>query len=218
MAAIVRYVNVNSAAGGDGTTDATAGANRAYSSQNEMEAAEQVDLVGAGDTFTGICAGGIDSTVVVYSGWTTGASNDILITTTTDRHVGVFDAAKYNLDTGTAVNTALTISEEFISIVGLQFNRGSAPVSSLDRISINIMSVTVGVCNIKQNIFKSSASDIVGDVVAISINDSDIDYQISNNVIYDFSGTDDHGIITPAGSPTGDIYNNTLIINFFNIY
>lgn len=211
MAAILRYVNTNSTAGGDGTTDATSGVNRAYSSQNEMEAAEQTDLVAAGDTFTGICAGGLDSGVTSYSGWTTGASNDILITTTIDRHSGVFDTAKYYMDIGTSASVPISIVEEYMSIVGLQFLRDSLASSSGARPCISISGVNTGVTTVTHSIFKSIASPIVGVVSGIAINDSQIDYQINNNIFYDFTGGTHKGISNTAGSPTGDVYNNTFI-------
>lgn len=79
MATVTRYVNTNSTAGGDGTTNGTAGATRAYASMSEWEAAEQTDLVT--DTDLHIVnldgAGGDDTTDIGIGGWTTGSANDI---------------------------------------------------------------------------------------------------------------------------------------------
>ncbi len=81
MATVTRYVNTNSTAGGNGTTNATSGANRAYATLSEWESNEQTDLVTDGDVHVCICdgAGGDDSTFVLIDGWTTGSSNDITI-------------------------------------------------------------------------------------------------------------------------------------------
>ena len=82
MATVIRYVNTASTAGGDGTTNATTGANRAYASLAEWNTAEATDLVTAGDLHEVRCSGegGPDtSTLTSWTGWTTGASNFILI-------------------------------------------------------------------------------------------------------------------------------------------
>jgi len=69
MAEIVRYINTASSAGGDGTTNATTGANRAYVSMSEWENAEQTNLVTDVDTHIVYCTGS-DTTAVTISGWT----------------------------------------------------------------------------------------------------------------------------------------------------
>ena len=213
MAAIVRYVNVNSTAGGDGTTNTTTGVNRAYVSQNEMEAAEQTDLVAAGDTFTGICSGGLDNVTVLYSGWTTGANNDILITTTDDRHVGVFDTSKYYMDPGQSPQTILQISEDFVSAIGLQFQRQSIAVSSVARGCIRVNNVGAGVIHVDGNIFKSIAQNTAGVVGAFKADDSSPAYTFNNNIVYDFDG-DTHEAVNGVGASAAiEIYNNTFINN-----
>lgn len=79
MAEVISYVNTASTPGGDGTTSATSGANRAYASLSEWEAAEQTDLVTAGDYHRVICIGGALSDNVTVAGWTTGENNCIII-------------------------------------------------------------------------------------------------------------------------------------------
>lgn len=79
MALVTRYVNLSSTPGGDGTTNATSGTNRAYASLSEWEAAEQTDLVTAGDVHKVICTGGADSTAVNLTGWTTSTTNYVII-------------------------------------------------------------------------------------------------------------------------------------------
>jgi len=79
MATVTRYVDTASS-GGDGTTQGHSGATAAYASLSAWEAAEQTDLPTDTDTHVVYCAGSTaDSTAVTVAGWTTGASNDILI-------------------------------------------------------------------------------------------------------------------------------------------
>lgn len=97
MATITRFVNPASAAGGDGTTSSTSGANRAYSSANEWEANEQTDLVADGDVHVVNCAGSTaDTTRVLISGWTTGASNFITVKGETQTQTPI-DNSKYRI-------------------------------------------------------------------------------------------------------------------------
>lgn len=209
MAAIVRYVNVNSLAGGDGTTNATTGVNRAYSSQSEMEAAEQSDLVSSGDTFTGICSGGLDSSNVTYSGWLTSATNDILITTTTDRHAGVFDNTKYYIDTGTGTAAALSVGVNYINFAGLQFQRDGTITSGTIRYCINVSGVGVGKVTVTESIFKNISAH-PGGSVAINIADSSPIYGIKNNIFYNFN-VSGQAVAMTASTPEAYVYNNTFI-------
>lgn len=103
MATVTRYVNLASTAGGDGTTNATSGANRAYASLAEWEAAEQTDLVTDGDSHVvEITGDGTDTDRVEINGWTTGASNTITIRVAEgSRHDGrgrYVSGAGYQLD------------------------------------------------------------------------------------------------------------------------
>lgn len=95
---ITRYVNTASTTGGDGTTNATSGANRAYPT---LRAA--LDAIGASlsDAMTIVCdgAGGADTSDCDQGAWdfTTTASNYLLITTQgSARHQGKWDTAKYH--------------------------------------------------------------------------------------------------------------------------
>lgn len=82
MAEVTRYVNTASS-GGNGTTNDESGANAAYASLALWEAAEQTDLVAAGDTHVVICSVGsgtaADTTNVGISGWVTSTTNNITI-------------------------------------------------------------------------------------------------------------------------------------------
>ena len=211
MTALVSYCDVNSLPGGNGTTPATTGVNRAYSSQNEMEAAENKDFVAAGDSFTGIMSGGRDSESVIWAGGNTSALFDIVITTTTDRHNGVFDNTKYYMDVGQSTQVALNIQEDFFSTIGIPFNRQSIAASGVNRTCIRVNLVGAGVIKTEQCIFKSSAFNTAGVVSAIQIDDSSPNYTFKSNICYGFNGSTHTAVTGIGASATVEIYSNTFI-------
>lgn len=127
MATITRYVNPNSTAGGDGTTNATVGANRAYVSLSAWEAAQQQNLDTGNNIAECICetGGNADSTACVIDGWTTSATDYIIIKTSAGhRHPGYYDATKYRL------TARVENYEDYVRFEGLQFRvaAGAFPV------------------------------------------------------------------------------------------
>ena len=96
---ITRYVNTASTAGGDGTTNATAGANRAYASLQEAIGALPGTL---SDAYTFYCEGSAADTLQVsISQWdfVTSAANYVLVTTTpANRHDGKWNTSKYRIE------------------------------------------------------------------------------------------------------------------------
>lgn len=123
MAEVLRYVNTASTAGGDGTTNATAGANRAYATMSEWEANEGTNLVTDGDTHRVLCSGGDDSTAVTLNGFTVGASNFVTIEGEYDGSAGALDATLYRLTTTSA--TQIQCDIDYAVFDKLQFD-GSA--------------------------------------------------------------------------------------------
>jgi len=80
---VFSYVNTNSTAGGDGTTNATTGANRAYASRDEWNTNEAKDLVAAGEIHYLECDGtGGDDTVgfTTSASWNTSANYYVSVT------------------------------------------------------------------------------------------------------------------------------------------
>ncbi len=120
MATITRYVNPASADGGDGTTNATSGANRAYASLNDWEGHEQQDLNTGNNIALVYCEGTEDSTQCTINGWTTSAADYIQIQSSAGhRHSGKWDDTKYHL----VVNDRVFVNyEEYIRFDGLQIN------------------------------------------------------------------------------------------------
>lgn len=115
-----RYVNTASTAGGDGTTNATSGANRAYATMAEWEAARQASLTEVEEV---ICEGSTaDTSGVTIDGWTTTAANYILIRTTqANRHNGRWDTTKYRVDVNRNYLAAIEVYEYYVRIQGVQF-------------------------------------------------------------------------------------------------
>lgn len=134
MASIQRYVNTASSAGGNGTTNATSGANRAYVSLTDWEAAEFQDLTDSGgDTMTVDCEGTAADSPFSIAGWTTGASNYILIrgnNTAAGRHAGIFSTSKFRVaDTG-STGYCIDVQEDYVRFEGFQLSTtGSAGVT-----------------------------------------------------------------------------------------
>lgn len=214
MAIVNRFINTASTPGGDGTTNATAGANRAYATSAEWEAAEQTDLPAAGDIHFVRCAGAQDTGArLIIAGWVTDATNYIIFSAIDDKPAdGVFDATKYFLDIDTEGNPIMEVQEENVRVEDMQFRRASLASSGLERECIFFPAVLLaGDIRIERNIFKSIASDIAGKVSGVAIADSSPTYTICDNTFYDFNGTIDEAIGGGASSPSVLIYNNTVI-------
>ena len=121
-----RYVDVDAASGGNGTTNALTGANCAYKSLAIWEAARQADLV-AGDIIEECiissqdAAHTADTSAVNISGWTTDATRYVDIKVAAGSgHSGVWDTSKYRLITSATYAHSLAIAEEFVRVRGLQ--------------------------------------------------------------------------------------------------
>lgn len=80
MADTIRYINPASTAGGDGTTNATSGANRAYATWAEWESNENADITGTGGHHVAyVVAGANTENRVIITGWTTDNTHRIKI-------------------------------------------------------------------------------------------------------------------------------------------
>ena len=92
-----------------------------YNSLSAAEAAEQTDLVAAGDNILFECSGGLDANKCVFDGWTTGAGNGI--------KVNVALAGRHTMKKSTGyrivivdVGGAIELKEPFIEIFGVSLN------------------------------------------------------------------------------------------------
>jgi len=144
MAEQLRYVNRSgsNSAGGNGTSNGTAGATRAYFTLAEWEANEQQDLVSAGDTARGLCdsgAGSADNATVDIAGWTTGVSDFITIEPNTDNEAVLtsWDTARYILSTNVASVAMIKISTAYVTVKGLQIHNLNASGIGFELASTN---------------------------------------------------------------------------------
>lgn len=206
MAEVLRYVNTASTAGGDGTTNATAGANRAYASMNEWEADEQTNLVSAGDNHKVLCEGSTDdTTAVLVFGWTTGSSNDILVTTdsgaSNGRHIGIPDSSKYRLELASGL--PFGIREDYVTIDGIQLHTDQ----NTEAIEFIVMA---GVAQISNCILRGRSANFQTALITVdSINSGGI-VRIWNNLFYDNTGSENAALYLNDADVVVHIYNNTL--------
>lgn len=212
MAVVTRYVNTASSAGGDGTTNATSGANRAYASLNEWEADEQTDLVTAADNHIVFCEGSsADTAAVVVLGWTTGAANDIVIKTTqANRHSGKWDTGKYRI-IAAGYFAVLRIQEEYVSVIGLQFDNSHDTTGGANANGIWINNLT-GSYDILITHCVVRKTTAVGPSIGINSesNTSSSTITLINNIVYDFNDGIKHD---GSDNDTVNIYNNHSIGN-----
>lgn len=123
MADVVRYVNTGSTAGGDGTTNATTGANRAYPSLNAWNTAEVTDLVSDGDTHTVYCDGGADTATCDLTSWLISTTNTLTILPhSNSEHSGSLDTGLYHRSHAGNYDQSLVDTAEGFIVDGLQFS------------------------------------------------------------------------------------------------
>jgi len=202
MAEVIRFVNSASTPGGDGTTNNTTGATRAYAALVEWEAAEQTDLVSAGDFHHLKCSGSGTTENVFVTGWTTSSTNFIWMEVdSASRHTGTTGTGFSITSTGgsgrcIANSQAGTIIDGFELIV---------PATNANRaINLDTASDVLVINNIVCGTSGNTNSD--GIVIIGSVTGS---VGIINNVIFGFS---DDGFWCANGTqPT--LLNNTSCNN-----
>lgn len=186
MATVNSYINVDPAnsPGGDGTSNATSGANRAYASWSEWEAAEQTNLVTDGDIHIVHCDGGEDTSPTYYlNGWTTGASNYITIqTNTSNPHDGTYDdtGSVYALvGNNTSGQSRVLLSyEPYTRFIGLQFGVKSTRTSWAAAIQV-ISHAATETSHFEDCLFRNLTSDAY-ERLGILFTDADTEPRISN--------------------------------------
>ena len=210
MAVVTRYVNTASTAGGDGTTNGTAGATRAYASLDEWEAAEQVDLVTATDTHIVNCSGTVDAASGTYwniTGLTTDAT--YFITVNGDNTTGIWDATKYH------ITSNATGSNQY----GLKTSQSYTVMNNM------CIELTVGGAYTSQGALYGAAvyCDFIGCIVKGVLDATSTTVMgirqntttagaITNCLVYDFAaGTTGSGIDIISTGGDAAVYNNTII-------
>lgn len=205
MTAQVRFVNTGSTAGGDGTTNATTGAQRAYPTLAAWNTAEVADLVAAGDTHTVNVDGGADTTVVTMSAWTTTTVNWLkVVPHANSAHAGKLDTGKYYLSTAGNYDVALQDSGGGTIIDGLQFNpsAGNLP-TGVKTIAGGSSTKEARVINC---IFKGFSQN--GSAIRRTTNGPTV---VINNLIYDWGkGIEIDSVGSSSTNNPCAIYNNTI--------
>ena len=217
MAVITRYVDVDAAAGGDGTTNALTGANCAYKSLNIWEAAQQQNLDTGNNIAECICESNhanhtADTTVVTIDGWTTSATDYISIkTSAAGRHDGKWNTGKYRLEIPELWGGgALTIYENFVRVEGLQFTLIDGSYVFYTAIDYLTNGADVRISN---SIYKGLlTANCTGITLATDNSSGTVSVKAWNNIMYNFSGSSAVGIYANAWLSTATLYayNNTI--------
>jgi len=183
MAEVVRYVDPDATGAGDGTswTDA-------YTSLSAWNAGEATNLVTDGDWHHVYCrssSGTADTTGFTITGWTTGASNYILIEAA-ENHEAIpdeWDATRYRLSPTSA--TAIQISEEYVRILGLQLSVAANNVYCV-RVAAGAIGASndIRVLNCRCEGVTTAGSGQRG----ITIADADVNLTVENTVVLDMGG------------------------------
>ena len=213
MAEILRFVDPNSSAGGDGTTNALTGAARAYVSLNAWEAATQQDLTdGGGDTARVVCSSDdagsthlADTTAVTIDGWTTDATRYIQIEAASS-HGGKWNDSIYRLII--ANSAGLNCIERYTRVYGLQVN--VTAVDALYQWGINVAPDGIVAKCIVKGMGSSTAYAYHN---GIHINADTYTFYVYDNIIYDWKSSDVNGGIGvhfTAFTSTCYFYNNTI--------
>lgn len=130
-----RYVNTASTAGGNGTTNATSGANRAYATLAEWESAEQSTL---SEDHEVLCCGTTADSSCTIDGWVPGSYRIIVSGNTGDaagHHSGVWSTSFYRVQSS---GYALTLSDDNITVQGIQvYTSGTGWAAYNQGVSIN---------------------------------------------------------------------------------
>lgn len=202
-----RYVNTASTAGGDGTTNATSGANRAYASLAEWEAAEQATLT---EDHTVLCAGAINDTECTIDGWIPSGFRVIVAGNTGDAagaHAGKWDTAFYTIGSTSGTSAAIVPIEENVTIQDIQATNSNTGGGGLGRFGVVGNDLIIQRCVLKgPGTGGTSTGLLVSDT-------SNLRTKVLNNIAHDWNiGMYMRGTATP-GANACVAANNTFTQN-----
>lgn len=191
MAERLRYVNLASTAGGNGTTNSTTigDGNRAYSTIVEGVAAEAANLSGAGDTLRFVCEGTTSDAPVSIVGYTTSSTCFITIEVAAGatRHAGVLDTGKYRIADAGAVGYHYDIQEDFVRFRYLQGT--TVALAGVTYVAFQIRNITSGTnlitihgCITRANLTGSGGAD--GECIYAGSTDANVD--VTSCTFYDW--------------------------------
>lgn len=203
----VRTVTVTPAGQG-GTYNSLSAAEDGADALPDLVARDEILVI----EIDGDWSGGPDTSAVTFQGFITDATRKIIIRTVGQaRHAGKWDATKYVLATTDV--TALTLSDDFIDIDGLQIQVTTTASQAAAAHGITVASVPAGSTFLWENIIvKGIISGSSGNFARSGLRaaDSDGSYTIRNCVVFDFtagSANLSSGITMNAG---GNVYNCTV--------
>jgi len=208
-ATITRYVNTGSTAGGNGTTNATTGDNRAYPDPATGEAAEQTDLVAAGNIIDFECSGTLPITALTtVDGWTT--STTCYISFVGDWRMpesgNPWDATKFRHDSAALIyNITECVHLEYMQFSSSYTGNGWIfPTGTPD-------------LTIKNCIFRGGTQTTPEDNWAIFTNGSPSTTTIINCLFYDFPtvNTSMRVIWTNSTGHIFNFFNNTMVGGYY---
>lgn len=207
--AITRYVNTASSPGGDGTTNATTGANRAFASLNEAEAAIPASIA---DWYDIVCEGqNADSARVEFSGTTTTASNYIQVRTdpsaTYGRHEGVWSNDHYRIVPSVVGTTPLYLWGHHFRFEGLQVACSNAQGAAYGLIRCRNQNSTADI-RIDGCIFDGEGKSGTPTGIQIINPASGATHTIKNCIIMNVTNGD--GIEASYDSPNVSVHNSVI--------
>lgn len=209
-AVITRYVNTASSSGGNGTSNATSGANRAYVSLTAWEAARQGDLGARGYREEVLCEG-TDTTQLSLDGWTTSASFYIDIRARI-RHNGVTGGFTHTI---TATSSSYVVNEEYLKIDGIHFNRDNTNTSGCRAIDVQA-TVGVGQLDVSNCLMHATGAIATTDSALVLTRTNLQALRVWNCIAYDLPGDSDEGaaVRTTVGNSTNSIrISNCTFVN-----
>lgn len=214
-----RWVDTASSSGGNGTTSATTGANRAYASLSDAITAESAtgtlaDLVSANEYLVIHCNGSSADTTAVDIPSTVKTSSTCYVKIVVDqanRHDGKWNSGKYRLVTNGYFGSLVVRCDHFIG-EGLQVENNATSVPDGSRHGISCRSTgSSGLFSIHECVVRYTGDYTNQDPHGISDNgrsSTNVITQIVNNVVYDFNKN------LYMGSQSGDsytLYHNTSV-------
>jgi hypothetical protein len=134
------YVNTDSTAGGDGTTNATSGANRAYATLAAAVSARWTGTPGSIIEIECSAPSGVaDTAAVTIADVTSTSTNRLRIYAATghEARANSWDTSRYRLSGSAGFAAMLSISDEFVRIEGLQIENSRALADQPRCVSIN---------------------------------------------------------------------------------
>lgn len=206
MAAVARFVNTASTAGGDGTTNNTSGATRAYASLSEWEANGGGS---ATDDYSVDCSGtAADTTAVTLNFTPTITSGSITIRGNRSSGTGFYSGTSvistsfYRLAIGSGAS-GLTLQQNNITVDGIQVTSGGGAFRS----AINIQGAVAFTLK-KNRVFASAACDSGIGSGGTGNGDSGTKV-IENNLVVGFNLSQIEMVVGNFRTPTFTVRQNT---------